>query len=212
MGAAIDLTGQKFGRWLVIKRYQTIPKTKYLCRCECGTERLVAHGDLRNGKSRSCGCLKRDLTIARNTTHGDSHHERLWRIWNNMKNRCSNPNIDTFHRYGGRGIKVCDEWEQSYESFREWSLSNGYTDNLSIDRIDNDGNYEPNNCRWVTSKIQSRNTVRNNRYSIENETRTLIEWCELHSINYRTVKSRLSRGWSFEDAITREVETKYRRK
>lgn len=208
-----NLLSVRSGRLTVISFYdkERNGHKRYLCKCDCGNYTVVRDTRIRNHETKSCGCISKEHLIEYNTKHGLSNSP-LYIIYQGMMSRCYNPDLDGYHRYGGRGIKVCDEWLSDIENFIKWGKESGFKKGLTLDRIDNDGNYEPNNCRWVTSKIQSRNTVRNNRYSIENETRTLIEWCELHSINYRTVKSRLSRGWSFEDAITREVETKYRRK
>jgi hypothetical protein len=208
-----NLLSVRSGRLTVISFYdkERNGHKRYLCKCDCGNYTVVRDTRIRNHETKSCGCISKEHLIEYNTKHGLSNSP-LYIIYQGMMSRCYNPDLDGYHRYGGRGIKVCDEWLSDIENFIKWGKESGFKKGLTLDRIDNDGDYEPNNCRWVTSKIQSRNTVRNNRYSIENETRTLIEWCELHSINYRTVKSRLSRGWSFEDAMTREVETKYRRK
>lgn len=208
-----NLLSVRSGRLTVISFYdkERNGHKRYLCKCDCGNYTVVRDTRIRNHETKSCGCISKEHLIEYNTKHGLSNSP-LYIIYQGMMSRCYNPDLDGYHRYGGRGIKVCDEWLSDIENFIKWGKESGFKKGLTLDRIDNDGDYEPSNCRWVTSKIQSRNTVRNNRYSIENETRTLIEWCELHSINYRTVKSRLSRGWSFEDAITREVETKYRRK
>lgn len=211
MPKAMDLTGDRFGRWIVLERVPEGKKTKYLCRCVCGTEKLVAHGDLRSGKSKSCGCLKRDLTIRRNTTHNESHHTRLWRIWNNMRSRCKYPSTAHWNRYGGRGIDVCEEWDVSYESFKNWALVNGYSDELTIDRINNDGNYEPSNCRWVTPKEQSLNRSNNHMVEIEGEEKPLDEWSRIFKRNPKTVRDRLKRGWSYKRALTTPTDERWSR-
>ena len=137
---------------------------------------------------------------------------RLYRIWGNMKSRCYNVHVTHYERYGGRGIKVCDEWKNDFKAFYDWSMSNGYTDNLTIDRINNNGNYEPLNCRWVTVKEQSINRSNNHHVAIDDEIKTLSEWCEIYNINYKTVRDRLKRGWNYKDALTIPVKTKFRKR
>ena len=201
MPKAMDLTGDRFGRWIALERVPEGKRTKYLCRCVCGAEKLVAHGDLRSGKSKSCGCLRRDVTIKKNTTHGMSHHNRLWRIWVNMRTRCYNSNTTYWDRYGGRGITVCEEWRDSFQSFYDWAMDNGYSDSLTIDRINNDGDYEPNNCRWVTVREQSYNRSDNHFVTLEGTTLPLDKWSRKKGLNPKTVRDRLTRGWSYEKAL-----------
>lgn len=146
-----------------------------------------------------------------NYKHG-KRNTRLFSIWANMVTRCYNPNATGYKKYGGRGITICDEWRDNFEVFYDWSMSNGYSDELTIDRINNDGNYEPTNCRWATVKTQSNNRGSNHYVNINGVVRTLTEWCELCGINYRTVQDRLKRGWSVEKALFTPVHTKFRRK
>lgn len=163
MGRTVDITGQRFGLLTVLgqsdKPYIAPNgdiKTKWNCVCDCGNELSIIGTNLRLGKSTNCGCVRKNTLPASRRTHGGSRTERLYRIYNNMRNRCSNPKGAFFHRYGGRGISVCQEWENSYEAFRKWSMENGYADNLTIDRIDNNGNYEPRNCQWITNSENAR--------------------------------------------------------
>ena len=157
-----DITGQKFGRWTVlhvIDEDRTGSKAvRYMCRCECGTERPVQYSNLVNGTSKSCGCLGNEIAKAQHTKHGMAG-TRIFRTWAKMKQRCQNPNDPSYSAYGGRGIKVCDAWME-FQSFYDWAMSNGYQDNLTIDRINVNGNYEPSNCRWTTKYYQDRNTRR----------------------------------------------------
>jgi hypothetical protein len=152
----IDLTDSIFGRWVVVKRAGSDKDNKptWLCKCECGNTRIVNGASLRRGDSTSCGCYLRDIT----TTHG-MYKSRLNKTYRGLKQRCYNPKNTRYPYYGGRGILMCDEWlgELGPVNFINWALENGYTDELSIDRIDNDGNYEPSNCRWVNQETQCRN-------------------------------------------------------
>ena len=138
-------------------------------------------------------------------SHG-KQPSRLYRIWSNMKNRCTNPNADNYLFYGGRGIKVCDEWRDDFIPFRDWAIANGYTDKLTLDRIDNDGNYEPSNCRWETHLHQCNNTRRNHLLTFQGETHTISEWARIVGMRPDTLERRINhRGWSVEKALTTRV-------
>ena len=156
-----DLTGQRFGRYTVLRRDKTVGKTVYwLCKCDCGTIKSVCGSNLRSGAIRSCGCLKREQTVARNYKHGHSY-DRLFSVWKGMLTRCGNPNADNYRYYGARGIKVCDEWHE-FKPFYDWAMANGYDPNAgknqcTLDRIDNDGDYSPANCRWSDWQTQCEN-------------------------------------------------------
>lgn len=163
MGKFIDLTGKRFGRLKVIEKigYDKNYRVLWRCKCECGNETITRSENLNSGNTKSCGCLQRDETISASTTHG-GYYERLYNVWRAMKSRCNNPNSNRYQYYGARGITVCDEWANSYATFREWALANGYDENAprgvcTIDRIDVDGNYEPSNCRWVDNRTNARN-------------------------------------------------------
>lgn len=188
-----DLTGQKFGLLTVIGIKDTdTKKTYWVCQCDCGNMKEVRSDSLLCGAIKSCGCLKRKqdkINLTRNHRHKMSG-TRIYQAWQGMKARCYNPHEPRYDRWGGRGITVCDEWKNSFEAFYEWAMANGYQDNLTIDRIDNDGNYEPNNCRWATQREQSRNRCSNINIRIGNSTRTLVEWCEIFCVDYKSVNQR----------------------
>ena len=203
-----DLTNKRFGKLTVVERVKNDAhgKTCYLCKCLCGNYTITTYGNLKYNHTSSCGCnRKENKSIGeRNTTHGSSK-TRLYRIWHTMKNRCYNCNSKRYNDYGSRGIEVCNEWLNDFSAFRDWSIQNGYQEHLTIDRINNDGNYEPNNCRWV-SNVEQQNNKRNSVYiQYRGETKTLAQWSKILNKPYNTLRNRLQRGWSIEQAFGGET-------
>ena len=168
-----DLTGQKFGK-LTVKKLLRIDKEHgaiWLCDCECGNTTEVSSRRLISKNTKSCGCLR----IRK--THGLSD-TRLYDIWIHTKQKCINPNSKNYQHYGGRGISVCKEWQEDFVNFYNWAMSNGYEDNLSLDRIDVDGNYEPNNCRWADDYTQTHNRRLDKLYTYNGKTLSARDWCK----------------------------------
>lgn len=205
MGKFIDLTGQKYGKLTVISRSKDYISPKgyiavnWKCKCDCGKIIIIRGCNLKSGATRSCGCEK--VLHPNRTTHGGTN-TRLYKIWKHMRTRCKNPNDLTYNDYGGRGITICNEWDD-FEEFRNWSLEHGYTDDLSIDRVDYNGNYCPDNCRWTDALTQANNTRRNHLITCNGETRTMAEWARITGISYHKLKDRLNKcKWSAEKALT----------
>ncbi len=201
-GKHIDIAGQRFGR-LVATKLAGRAKNRdclWLCRCDCGEERAFNVGNLRGGRSKSCGCLQRELTANRNTTHG-LRWTPEYIVWRGMFSRCTNPNERAFHNYGGRGIVVCDRW-YSFEAFWEDMGSRPSSDH-SIDRIDVNGNYEPGNCRWATVKEQQRNKRNTVFVEVDGEKISLADACDRYGIRLSVAYAKISRGLSFEDILSK---------
>lgn len=200
-----DLTGQRFDRLAVIGMDDVDSrKTYWVCQCDCGNIKSVRSDGLISGNVRSCGCLKKEQDKT-NFAKSECNQKyiktgfkvggtRLYRIWQGMKRRCYKKSEPCYDRYGGRGITVCDEWKNDFVAFYNWATNNGYSDELTIDRIDNSKGYSPDNCRWVTQTEQARNRRSNINITIGNSTRTLVEWCEIFDINYSLASSRYQRN------------------
>ena len=211
MSKRTDLTGQRFGR-LVVESFAGTNKSReslWLCNCDCGKQITTRGSSLKNGETKSCGCFQRELSkrIAKEkfTTHG-KNETRLYGIWQKMINRTENPDQHHFEYYKGRGIKVCEEWRNSFQAFYDWAVSNGYRDNLTIDRIDVNGDYCPENCKWSTAKEQARNKRSNVKLTYHGETRILVEWAERTGIKFSTLWARIFvYGWSVEEAFETPV-------
>lgn len=203
----LSLLGKRYGRLIVVEDTGKHQKgsSLWLCKCDCGNLIQVTADNLQRGKTKSCGCLKKEVEKSGDNSRKHGMREsRMYTIWCGMKQRCFNPTQKGYKDYGGRGITVCDEWKNSFEKFRDWALSNGYSDDLSIDRIDNGGNYEPSNCRWENSLIQA-NNKRNNRILVAfGESHTLTEWSRITGISLNIIRRRLKKGLKLEDIITME--------
>ena len=199
-----DLTNQRFGRQIAIK---PCGKNKYgnvlwLCKCDCGNEHIVASGKLIQGKSKSCGCYALEVKTKSLEKHGitTGGKPRTFTIWNGMKARCYNPKSASYKNYGARGIAICDSW-LTFENFHNWAINNGYADDLEIDRIDNNSNYCPENCRWVNAKTQCNNKSTCVFIKYKNYIYTIEQWTEIVGLSRSTLLHRLERGWGVDDAL-----------
>lgn len=201
MGKFVDILGQTFGRLTTIKRLENHHKSKkamWLCVCTCGNESQVKSDQLRTGKTQSCGCLQRDRTGDAARTHGGSGTSEH-RIWKLMRDRCKNVKSPSYPYYGGRGILVCDRWGD-FKNFLE-DVGPRPSAKHSIDRINNDGNYEPSNCRWATRKQQMRNTRANAMITSGGVTKSMAAWAEDLGVSYWAIRARRHRGWPTEETL-----------
>ena len=219
MGKLIDLTGQRFGKLVVVKRAENhvspngFQKVQWLCQCDCGNMTIVSGGNLRNGTTKSCGCLKVESGKTANLKHGCirvGNKDRLYGVWAGMKQRCYNPKHEFYHRYGARGINVCDEWLNDYFAFKEWAYANGYDEKAklnqcTIDRIDPNKGYCPENCRWVDQKVQSNGLCTNHLIEYNGEIHTLSQWADILEMSYDVLKRRIQRDWTIERAFNQPV-------
>lgn len=184
-----------------------------LCRCQCGTEKLVNRSNLVSGKTKSCGCLRRELSAINNTTHGERRGRNTsveYRTWLHMIDRCDNPNDKSYHDYGARGITVCERWRRSFADFLA-DLGRRPSAEHTIERKDNDGPYSPNNARWATRLEQNRNKRNNRRVKIGKKTLCVSEWLSLIDLSGGAYWGRVNRGWTIERALTTPALTSWRR-
>lgn len=206
-----EIPKMKFGRLKPIKRIEGSGRAKWLCKCDCGNETVVIQKNLCNGNTKSCGCLAREMSP--NKTHGMSK-TRLYTLWIEIKKRCYNQNDTSYEWYGGKGITVCKEWLDDFMNFYNWAIKNGYDETLprgvqTIDRIDYNGNYCPENCRWITIQEQQRNKVSNTPYELNGESHLLCEWAEILGFDYNLLRSRVvSYGWTLEQALKEPLNSK----
>ena len=204
-----ELIGKQFGYLTVLQKVESkkysngSSQTCYKCLCVCGNKPIVTKNHLKTGHTKSCGCMKGKMCSDTQIKHGQTG-TRLYQTYQHMKKRCYKPSQKEYHRYGGRGISICDEWlgENGFENFYNWAISNGYQENLTIDRINNDGNYEPSNCRWATHEEQMNNVSYNVRVTHNGETHTIAEWAKMLGLKQDTIQARLKYyGFSIEDAL-----------
>lgn len=205
----LDLVGKRFGNLLVVERLGLNKNKHYLfkVKCDCGNEKIIVGKELNKGKMKSCGCGIVKGVKEANTVHGMTN-TRIYSIWNKMKSRCYNKNNPNYDNYGGRGIVICDEWrgKHNFLNFYNWAINNGYKENLSIDRINVNGNYEPSNCRWVSMKVQGNNRRNNVNYYYKGEYKTLSEICEINNLHYQAVWKRIHKyKWSLEKALNEPI-------
>ena len=206
MAERIDITGQTFGNLTVIDfAYSKRGKAFWKCKCSCGNNIIYESYPLRTGQRQSCGCEK-----YKGLPKGYSQ-EPLYSLWWNMKRRCGDKTVSSYKNYGAKGIKVCKEW-LDYAEFYKWAYSNNYKYGLTLDRIDSNKNYCPENCRWVDWKTQERNRKNNKIITFNGETHCLTEWAEITGINKRTLRNRLLRGWSVEKSLTEHIHSKNERR
>lgn len=197
-----DLTGQRFGRLTVIERVKNnkFGTAQWYCKCDCGKYDIVSTGNLKKNTA-SCGCYRKE----RMTKHGKSN-ERIYKIWKDVIKRCNNSNHRFYNNYGGRGITVCDEWLHDFQAFYDWAMNNGYENSLTIDRIDNNKGYFPDNCRWVDYKIQANNRRSNHLITYNGKTQTMAQWADELGIKYKTLSDRINISkWSIEKAFNTPI-------
>lgn len=216
MSKVKDLTGQRFGRLIVIEQHGSTEPNKYgsryalwYCKCDCGNTCEVPSSNL-GKRTNSCGCLAKEHLAEMskgNVTHGMAK-THLYRCYHHMLRRCYQTNSDHYHMYGGRGITVCEEWRSGFEAFRDWAFKNGYQEELSLDRIDVNGNYEPSNCRWINAKDQCHNKRQSRMYEFNGKVQDIAQWANEYGLKYATLAGRLDRGWDIETALTKPIDTR----
>lgn len=198
--------GDVFGRLTVISLHHTKKYTNpsginknieyYLCKCECGNMIITSKDHLKRGRTRSCGCL-----FSETHTKHNIRHTRIYRIWCLMKSRCYSKNSNSYYNYGARGIRICKEWKENPMAFYDWAVANGYKDNLSIDRIDNNGNYEPSNCKWSTKQEQNKNQRRTRLITYKGQKKCLADWEKELGFTKGKLGYRIRNGWPLEKAF-----------
>lgn len=207
MSKRIDIVGKKYFRLFVVENagVDKHNKTLFRCLCDCGKYVIIKGSSLTTGNTKSCGCLAIESISNINKTHGQSKI-KIYKVWLSMNKRCRDFNDISYKNYGGRGIIVCDEWKNSFEAFRDWALNNGYKDKLTIERIDVNGNYCPENCKWATRKEQAKNTRRTHYITYQDKTMNMKDWANYLKIDYHTLANRiLTYKWSIEKSFTTSV-------
>lgn len=197
-----DYTGARFGRLFVVEKVSNAGGSAlYRCVCDCGTVAEVNGSNLVSGATRSCGCIRKEAAAKLKFSHGE-HGTRIYRCWRNMLERCENPKCNEYPHYGRRGISVCEEWHDPVLFFK-WAKESGYRDDLSIDRIDVNGDYCPDNCRWADNATQARNKTNNVKITFAGRTMILADWAQETGLSAKSITYRLRHGWSVEDALTK---------
>lgn len=202
MSKFIDLTGKKFNYLTVVNRVENDKKgcARWNCLCNCGNYKIVRASNLKSNAVKSCGCLSKKPPY--NKIHGESN-SRLYRKWSSMKKRCYDENQKNYNDYGGRGIKVCDEWRNDFLAFKEWTLRTRDDESLTLERIDVNGDYSPENCTWLDAKGQANNRRNCILFTYNGKTQNLMQWCEELDLKYKLIHDRIKKyGWSFEKAIS----------
>ena len=209
MSGIVDITGQRFGRLVAVcyTGKKTFPSGNAIWqfKCDCGNTVERTRPDVKVSKTPSCGCYVKERASNLNKTHG-GRHDRLYLVWMDMRRRCSDKKDSNYSRYGGRGIKVCDEWKE-YSAFKYWAYQSGYNPDAkygkcTIDRIDTNGNYCPGNCRWADAKTQNNNRRNNRVIEFNGKKQTLKQWTEELNLNYGMIDKRLNAGWDVERAFS----------
>lgn len=203
MGSHMERIGERFGKLLIRQKHHVEEgRVYYLCDCDCGNTVIVQYSHLISGNTKSCGCLQKELTSKRFAKHNNSTHP-LYGVWTMMKQRCYNHNNKSYKNYGARGIKVCDEWKNDFITFYNWAIENGYKDGLTIDRLNVNEDYSPNNCAWVTQKIQQNNRRNNIVINYGGFSGTLSQWSVRTGISYATLRKRIvDLGWDYYEALS----------
>jgi len=212
MGKKLDLTGKRYGRLTVIHEApKKSGRVAWFCKCDCGGTKIASSNKLQLNECRSCGCLMYEARYSVHMTHGDSGRTRkdgkrtstpLYHSWNSMKQRCLNPNTSNYNNYGGRGISVYQQWIDSFIVFKKWAMSNGHKEGLTIDRIDNNGNYEPSNCRWATNSEQAWNKRITVYLEYDGKRLNKKEWSKLTGLTIAQITNRRHKGWSDKKILT----------
>lgn len=200
--------GDRYGLLTIIKEvegtYSGKSKSRrrtFLCRCDCGNSKNIALNSLRTGNTKSCGCIKKITSPINATAHG-MRCSKIYSVWRGMKQRCYLKSNPSYKDYGGRGIRVCDLWLDDFQAFYDWAMENGYKEGLSIERINVNGDYEPDNCEWIPFSEQSLNKRNTRLITFNNKTLTLREWSEELNLSYGALERRLQVGWSVEKTLT----------
>ena len=210
MGKPVDWTNRQVGRWTIISKEPTVNKVAYwLCECICGNKRILRARDIASGKTRSCGCYRKELYKYRSNLPGPTHgrsHTTEHTIWLKMRQRCLNPKHTFYYRYGGRGIKICARWDK-FENFY-LDMGSRPSREVTLDRVDNNGDYSPENCRWASKLEQGNNTSMNHFIEVNGISRSVTEWSRVLNIPIRRLWARIERGWTGSSIITAAKNTR----